>query len=71
MSSTQGDTQKLQLGGWIAALCFFIVVFEGYDIVALGATIPVLTDPNVGGFSVSQMNWVNTFSLIGVGAGAA
>ncbi|WP_203136532.1 MFS transporter [Microbacterium sp. JZ31] len=56
---------------WIAILCFLIVVFEGYDIVALGATIPVLTDPEVGGFAVDEMNWVNTFSLIGVGVGAA
>ncbi|MER7796625.1 aromatic acid/H+ symport family MFS transporter [Microbacterium sp. NPDC096154] len=56
---------------WIAILCFLIVVFEGYDIVALGATIPVLTDPEVGGHSVDAMNWVNTFSLIGVGIGAA
>ncbi|WP_418907511.1 MFS transporter [Glutamicibacter endophyticus] len=59
------------MSGWIATLCFLIVVFEGYDIVALGATIPVLTDPQVGGYSVSSMNWVNTFSLIGVGIGAA
>jgi len=56
---------------WIAILCFLIVVFEGYDIVALGATIPVLTDPAVGGYSVEAMNWVNTFSLVGVGVGAA
>jgi MFS family permease len=56
---------------WIAILCFLIVVFEGYDIVALGATIPVLTDPEVGGYSVDAMNWVNTFSLVGVGIGAA
>lgn len=71
MTSPATDTRNPRLGGWIATLCFFIVVFEGYDIVALGATIPVLTDPDVGGFSVSEMNWVNTFSLIGVGAGAA
>lgn len=71
MTTTNSGPVPLKLGGWIAALCFFIVVFEGYDIVALGATIPVLTDPEVGGFSVTAMNWVNTFSLIGVGVGAA
>lgn len=71
MTTKPSGTKPLKLGGWIAALCFFIVVFEGYDIVALGATIPVLTDPNIGGFSVASMNWVNTFSLIGVGIGAA
>ncbi|MGW9112598.1 MFS transporter [Microbacterium sp. NPDC055683] len=56
---------------WLAILCFLIVVFEGYDIVALGATIPVLTDPAIGGFSVDEMNIVNTVSLVGVGLGAA
>lgn len=71
LATTPAGTTPVKLGGWIAALCFFIVVFEGYDIVALGATIPMLTDPGVGGFSVDQMNWVNTFSLIGVGVGAA
>lgn len=71
MSAPTTSTSPQRLGGWIAVLCFFIVVFEGYDIVALGATIPVLTDPDVGGFSVGAMNWVNTFSLIGVGVGAA
>lgn len=71
LATTPAGTTPVKLGGWIAALCFFIVVFEGYDIVALGATIPMLTDPGVGGFSVEQMNWVNTFSLIGVGVGAA
>ncbi len=71
MSTSTENTKTLRMSGWIATLCFLIVVFEGYDIVALGATIPVLTDPQVGGYSVSSMNWVNTFSLIGVGIGAA
>ncbi|MHC6177801.1 MFS transporter [Glutamicibacter sp. X7] len=71
MSTSPENTKTLRISGWIATLCFLIVVFEGYDIVALGATIPVLTDPQVGGYSVSSMNWVNTFSLIGVGIGAA
>ncbi|MDR4534208.1 aromatic acid/H+ symport family MFS transporter [Glutamicibacter sp. PS] len=71
MSTSPENTNTLRISGWIATLCFLIVVFEGYDIVALGATIPVLTDPQVGGYSVSSMNWVNTFSLIGVGIGAA
>lgn len=71
LNTAASESTKFKIGGWIATLCFLIVVFEGYDIVALGATIPVLTAPDVGGFSVAEMNWVNTFSLIGVGVGAA
>jgi len=71
LTAASSEKTKFKIGGWIATLCFLIVVFEGYDIVALGATIPVLTAPEVGGYSVAEMNWVNTFSLIGVGVGAA
>lgn len=55
---------------WIVALCWITVLFEGYDIVALGATIPVLTD-KVHGYSVGEMTFVSTISLVGVGLGAA
>jgi len=58
---------------WIVALCWLTVLFEGFDIVALGATIPVLTDPAAGhlGVTVADMTFVSTISLVGVGAGAA
>ncbi|WP_105567460.1 MFS transporter [Microbacterium halophytorum] len=56
---------------WIVALCWLTVAFEGFDIVALGATIPVLTDPAHGvGVTAAEMTFVATISLVGVGAGA-
>lgn len=71
MTETAAPSARTRSRTWIGILCFLIVVFEGYDIVALGATIPVLTDPAIGGFSVGEMNLVNTVSLVGVGLGAA
>jgi AAHS family benzoate transporter-like MFS transporter len=58
---------------WIVALCWLTVLFEGFDIVALGATIPILTHPEHGhlGVTVADMTFVSTISLVGVGAGAA
>lgn len=56
---------------WIVALCWLTVAFEGFDIVALGATIPVLTDPTHGiGVTAGDMTFVATISLVGVGVGA-
>lgn len=55
---------------WIVVLCWLTVLFEGFDIVALGATIPVLTN-ETHGYTVGEMTFVSTISLVGVGAGAA
>ncbi|OCG73294.1 MFS transporter [Microbacterium sediminis] len=54
---------------WMVFLCWFTVVFEGYDIVALGAAIPTLTEH--AGMDVAALNVVVTLSLVGVGVGAA
>ncbi|WP_052460942.1 MFS transporter [Microbacterium gorillae] len=57
---------------WIVALCWLTVMFEGFDIVALGATIPILTDPATShlGVTVADMTFVSTISLVGVAVGA-
>ncbi|GAB2512453.1 aromatic acid/H+ symport family MFS transporter [Microbacterium petrolearium] len=54
---------------WVTVLCWLTVVFEGYDIVALGAAMPTLTGPV--GLDTAAMNVVVTLSLVGVGLGAA
>lgn len=58
---------------WIVALCWLTVMFEGFDIVALGATIPILTDPEQGhlGVTVADLTFVSTISLVGIGVGAS
>lgn len=64
---------KTSSRAWIVTLCWLTVMFEGFDIVALGATIPILTDPVYGhlGVTVADMTFVSTISLVGVGLGAA
>lgn len=58
--------------GWIVVLCWLTVMFEGFDIVALGATIPILTHPEIGhmGVTAADMTFVSTISLVGVAIGA-
>lgn len=58
--------------GWIVVLCWLTVMFEGFDIVALGATIPILTNPEIGhmGVTAADMTFVSTISLVGVAIGA-
>ncbi|WP_261167377.1 MFS transporter [Microbacterium sp. Marseille-Q6965] len=68
-SSLQSPPTGVATSRWITFLCWFTVVFEGYDIVALGAAMPTLTG-HVG-LDTAAMNVVVTVSLVGVGVGAA
>ncbi|MEQ0558175.1 aromatic acid/H+ symport family MFS transporter [Amycolatopsis sp. NEAU-NG30] len=56
---------------WTAALCWLTVLLEGYDLVALGATIPTLLKSGYLGFTAAGATLVATVSLIGVAVGAA
>ncbi len=70
MAQTLRPTTGSRTGGrWITFLCWFTVVFEGYDIVALGAALPTLSGPV--GMDLGALNVVVTLSLVGVGIGAA
>lgn len=55
---------------WIVALCWLTVVFEGFDIVALSASIPQLLDTAHAGMTALDATFIATISLVGVGAGA-
>nr|WP_042180275.1 aromatic acid/H+ symport family MFS transporter [Kibdelosporangium sp. MJ126-NF4]CEL14297.1 benzoate MFS transporter BenK [Kibdelosporangium sp. MJ126-NF4]CTQ88664.1 benzoate MFS transporter BenK [Kibdelosporangium sp. MJ126-NF4] len=56
---------------WTAALCWLTVLIEGYDLVALGATIPTLLKSGYLGFTPAGATLVATLSLVGVAVGAA
>ncbi|GAB2998263.1 aromatic acid/H+ symport family MFS transporter [Amycolatopsis acidiphila] len=54
-----------------AVLCWLTVLLEGYDLVALGATIPTLLKTHHLGFTAAGATAVATVSLVGVAVGAA
>lgn len=56
---------------WTAVLCWLTVLLEGYDLVALSATIPTALRDSELGFSPAGATVVATVSLIGVAVGAA
>jgi len=52
---------------WVVILCWLTVVFEGFDLVALGASIPTLLDTKHAGIDPAGATFVDTISLVGVG----
>ncbi|TCP53052.1 putative MFS family arabinose efflux permease [Tamaricihabitans halophyticus] len=56
---------------WTAVLCWLTVLLEGYDLVALGATIPTVLGSGHLGFTPAGATAVATVSLVGVAFGAA
>ncbi|NKQ51455.1 aromatic acid/H+ symport family MFS transporter [Amycolatopsis sp. K13G38] len=54
-----------------AVLCWLTVLLEGYDLVALGATIPTLLKTHHIGFTAAGATMAATVSLVGVAVGAA
>lgn len=56
---------------WPSVLCWVTVMLEGYDLVVLGAIIPVLLDTGYLGFTPASATAVATLSLVGVAIGAA
>ncbi len=54
-----------------AALCWLAVVLEGFDLVTLGAVIPVMLGSQHLGLTPSSATLLATMSLVGVGVGAS
>ena len=56
--------------GWVAPLCWTAVVLDGFDLVVLGALIPVLTAGDTPWMTAPQATFVSTISLVGMTLGA-
>lgn len=54
-----------------AALCWTSVILEGFDLVTLGAVIPILLTTHHLGFTAGSTTLLATLSLVGVGVGAS
>ena len=73
-SSTTSRTQNHQfsasVGYWPVVLCWVAVALEGFDLVVIGAVIPVLSKTGDLGFTDSSLTMASTVGLVGVGIGA-
>ncbi|WP_043262543.1 MFS transporter [Streptomyces sp. e14] len=57
-------------GVWTVVLCWITVMLEGYDLVVLGAIIPVLLRTHHLGMTAGDATTIATLSLVGVAIGA-
>ncbi len=57
-------------GLWPVVLCWVAVALDGFDLVVLGAVIPVLSMSGDLGFTDSSLTLASTIGLVGVGLGA-
>ncbi|WP_036555550.1 MFS transporter [Nocardioides insulae] len=55
---------------WVRALCWATVTLEGFDIVALSASLPSILDSGHAGMGKAEATLVTTISLVGIMVGA-
>ena len=74
MSSTSPSsvttTVRDRGGAWAVWLCWLAVALDGFDLVVLGAVIPVLSKSGDLGFTDASLTTASTLGLVGVGIGA-
>ncbi|GAA1762563.1 aromatic acid/H+ symport family MFS transporter [Nocardioides hankookensis] len=58
-------------GLWPIVLCWLAVALEGFDLVVIGAVIPVISKSGDLGFTDASLTTAATMGLVGVGIGAA
>jgi MFS family permease len=75
MASTTSSEAPATAGGtrrstWTVLLCWITVLLEGYDLVVLGAIIPILLKTHHLGMTTADATMIATLSLVGVAIGA-
>jgi MFS family permease len=71
VTSTTARTSSVPSRGlWPVILCWVAVALDGFDLVVLGAVIPVLGKSGALGFTDASLTLVATIGLVGVGIGA-
>ena len=56
--------------GWVRALCWLTVTLEGFDIVALSASLPTILETQHVGIDKADATFITTISLVGILVGA-
>jgi AAHS family benzoate transporter-like MFS transporter len=64
------STSPSSRSAWPVVLCWIAVALDGFDLVVLGAVIPVLSKSGDLGFTDSSLTLASTIGLVGVGIGA-
>ncbi len=70
LSSSTTTGARDRSGTWAVWLCWLAVALDGFDLVVLGAVIPVLSKTGDLGFTDASLTTASTIGLVGVGIGA-
>ncbi len=71
MTATTGElATRVATPGWTRALCWATVTLEGFDIVALSASLPTILDTEHAGIGKAEATFITTISLVGILVGA-
>jgi len=65
-TSATTKTPQKRRGGLVLALCFFTIVFDGYDLVVFGATVPTLLAHPTWDIDPAQAGLIGSLALIGM-----
>ncbi len=68
--STGALTPPSSAFGWTRALCWLTVTLEGFDIVALSASLPTILKTQHVGIDKADATFITTISLVGILVGA-
>ncbi|MEV0367336.1 MFS transporter [Nocardia fusca] len=68
--SAHAGLPRARSRAWITALCFVIIVFDGYDLVVYGATVPSLLAYEPWQLSAGQAGAIGSYALVGMLLGA-
>jgi AAHS family benzoate transporter-like MFS transporter len=66
-SVQRGPTRRS--AGWVIALCWIVVMLDGFDLVVLGAALPAMLDDTALGLTGSQATMLTTVGLVGLAIG--
>jgi MFS transporter, AAHS family, benzoate transport protein len=69
-TTTATGTIRRPAGLWPVILCWVAVALDGFDLVVIGAVIPVLLESGDLGFTPAAATTAATIGLVGVGIGA-
>lgn len=64
------STKAIQLSILVTGICWGMVVLEGYDLIAFGSVLPVLTADKASGFNSGNVGWVASAIFVGSTVGA-
>jgi AAHS family benzoate transporter-like MFS transporter len=65
-TATRTEVTPAWKGRTVLLLCFVTIVFDGYDLVIFGSTIPSILKYQEWGLTTAQAGLIGSFALIGM-----